>query len=201
MSVSQITAGVDEYVRDSLSLKRYLHSIRVMETAEKLIRNFGGRCTVSVDEARTAGIAHDMTREWDAEQLIVAAGRDDYPPTDEELDSPKLLHGKAAAVMLREEFGERRESVLRAVRWHTYGHPDMGELGMIIYVADYIEPGREHINEEYRRRVMGTESLEEMVLIVLSDEFEHLRRRGRRIVESSRMLYDALSKSSVRSSV
>lgn len=198
---TRIHAGVDEYTRRSLSLKRYLHSLRVAETAAGLSRRFAGYYGISVEEARIAGVAHDMAREWETEQLIVAAGRDEYPPTDEELETPKLLHGKAAAVMLREEFGETRESVISAVRWHTYGHPDMGALGMIIYIADYIEPGREHVDEEYFRRVMSRESLEEMVLLVLSDEFDHLRRKGRRIVESSRMLYDALEKSSVRSGV
>ena len=198
---SRIYTRVDEYARCNLSLKRYLHSLRVMETAVELSREFAERYGVSEEEARIAGIAHDIAREWDTEQLIVAAGRDNVPVTEEELEMPKLLHGKAAAVMLREEFGELRESVLSAVRWHTYGHPDMGALGMILYIADYIEPGRDHVDEEYCRRVRSRESLEEMVVLVLSDEFSHLRLKRRRIVESSRMLYDALTKSSVRSSV
>jgi HD superfamily phosphohydrolase YqeK len=52
-----------------------------------------------------------------------------------------LLHGPAAAARLRKEgFGD--EGVLRAVAFHTIGHPDLDAAGRALYLADFLEPGR-----------------------------------------------------------
>jgi HD superfamily phosphohydrolase YqeK len=53
----------------------------------------------------------------------------------------EMLHGPAAAARLERE-GERRASVLEAIRWHTVGHPDWDRTGRALYMADFLEPGR-----------------------------------------------------------
>ena len=52
-----------------------------------------------------------------------------------------LLHGPAAAARLRQE-GFSDEGVLRAVAYHTIGHPDLDAAGRALYLADFLEPGR-----------------------------------------------------------
>lgn len=56
-------------------------------------------------------------------------------------DSPELLHGPAAAERARRE-GERDASVLDAVRYHSVGWADWDKVGHVLYLADYLEPGR-----------------------------------------------------------
>jgi len=53
-----------------------------------------------------------------------------------------LLHGPAAAARLVAA-GESRQDVLEAVRHHTVGCAAWGRVGRALYMADFLEPGRE----------------------------------------------------------
>jgi HD superfamily phosphohydrolase YqeK len=53
----------------------------------------------------------------------------------------EVLHGPAAATHL-ESIGETRTGVLNAVRWHTMGSAGWDRVGRALYMADFLEPGR-----------------------------------------------------------
>jgi HD superfamily phosphohydrolase YqeK len=53
-----------------------------------------------------------------------------------------MLHGPAAAARLAAE-GEHRLDVLDAVRYHTVGCSRWKRTGRALYMADYLEPGRD----------------------------------------------------------
>lgn len=53
----------------------------------------------------------------------------------------EVLHGPAAATHL-ESIGETRTGVLSAVRWHTMGSAGWDRVGRALYMADFLEPGR-----------------------------------------------------------
>lgn len=53
----------------------------------------------------------------------------------------KLLHGPAAAARLRAE-GVADAGLLRAIAYHTVGHPDLDAAGRALYLADFLDPGR-----------------------------------------------------------
>jgi len=50
-------------------------------------------------------------------------------------------HGPAAAERAAKE-GERDRGVLSAVRFHTIGSRDWDDVGRMLYLADFLEPGR-----------------------------------------------------------
>jgi HD superfamily phosphohydrolase YqeK len=58
-----------------------------------------------------------------------------------------VLHGPAAEGRLRRD-GERRTSVLDAVRWHTIGYKGWTRTGKALFMADYLEPGRNFMKAE-----------------------------------------------------
>jgi 2-amino-4-hydroxy-6-hydroxymethyldihydropteridine diphosphokinase len=58
-----------------------------------------------------------------------------------------FLHGPAAAARLAAD-GERRADVLDAIRWHTVGSVEWGATGRALYMADFLEPGREFAHDE-----------------------------------------------------
>ena len=58
-----------------------------------------------------------------------------------------VLHGPAAAARLEAE-GERRASVLDAVRWHTVGSPAWDRTGRALFMADFLEPGRKFMVQD-----------------------------------------------------
>ena len=180
-----------EYVKVHLSLPRFLHSIRTAETAVELCRRYG----LSLEEAYVSGIAHDMAREIGTAQGIQLAREDSLPLLEEELLRPVLLHGRAAAVLLQTLWGEKRETVLNAVRWHTQGHPDMGAIGKVLYIADFIEPGRSHITEEFRANILRLESLDGMLKKILEAQFSYLREKQVEISAYALQLYKAIEAS------
>lgn len=45
--------------------------------------------------------------------------------------------------MVKDELGVHDEDILNAIRFHTTGAAYMTKLAQIIYMADYIEPGRD----------------------------------------------------------
>src|ERR1700688_722963 len=53
----------------------------------------------------------------------------------------KLAHGPAAADRAARE-GETDQGVLDAVRYHTVGYAGWDDVGRMLYLADFLEPGR-----------------------------------------------------------
>jgi predicted HD superfamily hydrolase involved in NAD metabolism len=177
-----------EHVKAHLSLPRFLHSVRTAEMVVALC----GRSGLQKESGYAAGIAHDMARELPAATVQAIAREDGLPLLNEELQRPVLLHGRAAAVLLQRSWGEERNSVLDAVRWHTQGHPDMGELAKIIYIADYIEEGRVHISDEFRTRILGLNTIDEMVLEIMKAQFVHLKAKQTDISTYALQLFSIL---------
>ncbi len=84
---------------------------------------------------RAAAWLHDALRDAPAEHL-----RAELPQAFQPWPDP-LLHGPAAAERLRAE-GLADDALLRAVAYHTLGHPDLDRGGRLLYLADFLEPGR-----------------------------------------------------------
>lgn len=62
-------------------------------------------------------------------------------------DADSLRHGPAAAAMAARQ-GERDEGVLDAVRYHSVGCARWDHVGRMLYVADFLEPGRSKAGED-----------------------------------------------------
>lgn len=145
------TETADAFARERLSEKRYAHTIRVTETAERLASIH------ALDEERTrlAALLHDAARETPAPELLRLAEQWNVPAGDPELENPKLLHGPVAAELARRELGVEDEEVLEAIRVHTTGAPGMSGLALAVYVADKIEPARDYPSVGRLRELAG----------------------------------------------
>lgn len=107
----------------------------------------------ATDQARwlAAAYLHDALRETPVDVLrsLVPEELRDLPAG--------ALHGPATAERLRAE-GVADLSLLRAVAYHTLGHPELDDLGRALYVADFLEPGRPFLpalREALRSRMPG----------------------------------------------
>jgi HD superfamily phosphohydrolase YqeK len=70
--------------------------------------------------------------------------------TDSRWHSAALLHGPAAAEYAA-RLGERDRGVLDAVRFHSVGYAGWEQAGKLLYLGDYLEPGRDFRKEERER--------------------------------------------------
>ena len=66
--------------------------------------------------------------------------------------APELFHGPAAAARAASE-GERDQGVLDAATYHSVGYAGWDSAGRMLYLADYLEPGRPEARE--RRAVLA----------------------------------------------
>jgi HD superfamily phosphohydrolase YqeK len=89
-----------------------------------------------------------------------------------ERGNPALLHGPVAAERLRRCYGVNDRELLYAIRHHTLGDPDLAPIGLILYVADFCEPGRPYLSNTERYAILQSESLEGMVrsIILLAEK-------------------------------
>jgi len=125
------------------------------------------------------GYLHDILRDADPEEIrpLVEPAFRDYPGG--------ALHGPAAAQRLREE-GVEDEELLKAITLHTLGSAEFGDLGMALFAADFLEPGRkfrEKWRGDLRRRFPG--DLQGVVRDVLAARFRNQLDRGRPLREES----------------
>lgn len=136
-------------LKNILPKKRFEHSLRVVKFAEELARKHGA----SLEKARIAGLLHDCSRFLNGEEYLKTARKHGIKIKDVYKSVPKLVHAELAAVFAREKFKIKDADVLRAIKNHTFGHPRMGKLEKIIYLADHIEEGRNYKKAKKIRKI------------------------------------------------
>ncbi len=164
----------EAFARDRLSDKRYAHTLRVADAAERLAALHG----LDPRKARIAALLHDAGREVGKEELLRIAGERNLPVGDFERESPNLLHGPVAAELARADLGVEDEEVLESIRVHTLGEPGMGPLALALYVADKIEPGRDYPSVG-RLRELASADLRNAAVEALRRARAHNEHRGR----------------------
>jgi predicted HD superfamily hydrolase involved in NAD metabolism len=174
--VTQVDALLDDaedYARERLSGKRYAHTSRVADVAERLARIH----SLDPKRARLAALLHDTAREVGKEELLRVAEEEDLYMSDFEREWPILLHGPVAAELARRDLGVEDEEVREAVRHHTTGGQGMGSLALALFVADKIEPARTGPNVE-ELRDLAVEDLCEAATAALEGSISYNERRG-----------------------
>ncbi len=178
--------GLSNRIQASLKPARYIHSLGVAFTAVMLAERFG----LDVTKAYVCGIYHDAYRYSADENTLRLLEENGFILSPEEKRDNVLLHGPLAALHFDEDAGETvGDDMKRAVRHHTLGSREMGELGGIIYVSDYIEPGRRHLADEDRIMILSKRTLEEMVAAVIDRERPYLEGNGKKIASVTEELY------------
>ena len=167
---------LDRLLAEHLSQERLGHSRRVADLAGELCVEYG----LERQTGELAGLAHDWAREMPEERLRELGLRDGAGESPLETAYPVLLHGRAAAEGLREILGIEDRDILEAVACHVTGCPGMGLLAKIVFVADFLEPGREFVPEDVRRELLSMD-IDRMTLRVLEEIFAYQRSKHRPI--------------------
>ena len=162
---------IETAARQALSKERFLHSRNTALLARELCRRFG----LDPLAGYLAGIAHDLAKQMDGKQMLELAEKDGGKISDIEKGKLNLLHGRAAAVLLKESFRVNNKDVLEAVAVHTLGSENMGPLAKVIYVADKTEVSRNI--DPALRKMCYEEELDVILLAVLHRTINKLRSR------------------------
>ena len=167
---------VEAAARESLSLERFLHSRNTALFSWDMCRrlqNYG----LAPQLGYLAGIAHDLGKQLNDREQIRLAKKDGGSITRLHKSKPSLLHGRAAAVLLRERFDIQNSDVLDAVAMHTQAGHDMCPLAKVVYIADKLEYSRDRADPALRKLAVTSGDLDEVFLAVLDQTISSLRSR------------------------
>ena len=178
MDSTENRAEIQKKVQRLLSRKRYKHTLGVCHTAESLARQYG----CSIKKAEIAALLHDIARDFSREEMQHVILQDDPNAhfSDQMLIEPVLLHARAGAAVARNQFGIDDSEILRSIALHTTGGPEMGLLERIVFVADFIEPGRSMRGVKEARK-LAWENLDTAMLHILKLVLVYLLHRERSI--------------------
>ncbi len=180
-----LTEKVRAYLFNVVSENRYAHSVRTAQMAKKLCSLY----SMDQDLGYFSGIAHDMCKKLEDKKMLALVKKDKKPLSELEKEKPSLLHGRAAAIMLEEKFDFHDQRILEAVAVHTFGMEGMNDYSKVLFIADKIEPGREHITKEYLEESLSL-PLNRLLEKVLYENLSFLERNGKKIAPESVKLYE-----------
>ena len=165
---------------------RYQHTLGVMYTAAALAMAYH----YDIKKAMTAGLLHDCAKSMPHEKKIELCRKHHIEVTDIEQENPFLLHAKAGALIAKKKYDISDEEILHAIAVHTTGEPAMGTLDMILFIADYIEPGRDKAQNLSKIREMAFQNLEHAVEQILYDTLNYLNGKSGRIDPKTAKTYE-----------
>lgn len=139
---SQVSDAYRLILTQQLPEKRLNHVMRVAETCKGLSLRYGANS----NDAYMAGLFHDLAKYQSPQALA-----EDFNLPEEKLETQlynqfrPVWHAYVAPLFVRHFFPEDpvfSPDVCQAMVWHTTGTDEMSLLDKILYVGDYIEPGR-----------------------------------------------------------
>lgn len=173
-------------VKGQLTEQRYVHTVGVMETAIILAKQYGA----DEKKAEISAIFHDYAKfrpKEEMKQIIV-----------EENMSPELLnynselwHAPVGAFLVYKEVGITDHDILDGIRYHTSGRPGMTILEKVIYLADYIEPGR-HFPGVEEVRELAKEDLNKALIKAIQNTIIFLIKKNQAVFPDTFHTYNDL---------
>ena len=141
-----------------------------MYTAAALAMCYGE----DVKKAMIAGLLHDCAKCIPAEEKIRMCEDNHLEISAVERANPSLLHAKLGAFLAKETYKIEDPDILQAIASHTTGRPNMSLLEKIIYIADYLEPGRAELPNMADVRSLVFKDIDECLYLILKDSLVYL---------------------------
>ncbi|NRD75906.1 HD domain-containing protein [Bacillus sp. BRMEA1] len=175
-------------VKKQLTDHRYQHTLGVMETAITLAKRFGA----DEKKAELAAIFHDYAKFRPKEEMKEIIKTQGFPQDLLDYNS-ELWHAPVGAYLTEKEAGITDREVLDAILYHTSGRPEMTLLEKIIYLADYIEPGR-HFPGVEEVRSLAENHLDEALIKAVQNTILFLMKKTQTIYPETFHTYNDLIK-------
>lgn len=135
-------------VKKNMDKKRFEHCVRVAQTSKKLakLNNY------DIDKAAFAGFIHDYAKQIPESRFIEVIKKNNFDTSLLKYNRA-IWHGIVGTYFIKEELNVIDPEILTAVKRHTTADIEMTTLDKIVFVADFIEPGRSFSGVEEARQV------------------------------------------------
>lgn len=173
-------------LKENLDKARYKHTLGVASTAVCMAMRY----EVDLASAYLAGLMHDCAKCISDKKKYELCDKYQLKLSDAEKRNPSLIHAKLGAYVAKDKYGINDQEVLNAITWHTTGKGDMTVLEKIIFIADYIEPGRTKQKNLPLIRKMSFIDLDETMYLITRDTLEYLSETPGAIDANTQEAYD-----------
>lgn len=161
-------------LREVMHEKRYEHTLGVVEAAVYLAGKYGA----NAEDARIAALLHDYAKDFSEEELKNYIRHHKLEADNILMDAYQLLHGKVAAAIAEKDFKIESKDILNAIENHTTGREHMSLLEKIIYLADFIEVGRNYPGAD-DLRLRAEEDLDKAMLFAFNNTIKYVLEIGK----------------------
>ena len=165
---------IQDKLRLALDESRFEHTLGVMYTAGCMAMAHG----YDVSKAMLAGLLHDCAKCMTHEEHLALCEKYEVEISPSELENKALLHAKVGAILSKTVYDIEDMDILHAIAVHTTGEQNMSTLDKIIYIADYIEPGRDKAPNLSLVRKLAYQDLNGCMAQILDDTMEYLQSKN-----------------------
>jgi len=167
---------IKRWIRGNISPKRYKHIQSVAATSRKLAIQYH----LPAEKAELAGWLHDCAKELSKDEMLDWINRSSFRLDNAEKKLPALWHPHAGAAMALKKWKIKDGQILEAIRCHTLGSPAMSPLSQIVFVGDFVEPGRT-FKEVSRVRSIASRNLIDAVLMKCAITISYLLKENMKV--------------------
>jgi predicted HD superfamily hydrolase involved in NAD metabolism len=161
-----------EVLQEKIGDKRLAHTLSVVDEAIRLAK----RHLAPEDKVKKAALLHDFAKNLSLEESLRLAKEYNLELDDITITSTELIHGPLGARMVKEYFNIGDQEILNAITYHTTGRENMTTVEKIVFLADFIEPGREFEGIQLIR-AKALENLDEAILMALDSTISYLLKK------------------------
>ncbi|OCA92487.1 bis(5'-nucleosyl)-tetraphosphatase (symmetrical) YqeK [Pseudobacillus wudalianchiensis] len=174
-------------VKEQITEHRYVHTLGVVDTSILLAERYGA----DTKKAELAAIFHDYAKFRPKEEMAAIIKQQNMDPRLLAFHS-ELWHAPVGAYLVQKEAGIEDEEVLNAIRYHTSGRIGMTLLEKVVYVADYIEPGR-HFPGVEEVRELAKKDLDAALIQALKNTIQFLMKKNQPVYPDTFHTYNDLT--------
>lgn len=174
-----------EYLQDTLSTKRYQHSLAVEKQAVLLAQHWGA----DPEKAAYAGLLHDVARELPLEKQLQYLTGHGILLDKHILSVPGVWHGPVGALILEHELGISDKEILRAVWYHVLGAAPMTPLEEVVYIADYTSEDRRFPHAQAMRKLV-MEKPSAVIYEIIREALKRQLNKGMTIIPYNIQVYN-----------
>lgn len=177
---------IKKQLSKALDHKRYEHTLGVAYTSASLAMRYGE----DIHKAEVAGLLHDCAKCMDNDKKVAICEKHKIQISEAEHRNHFLLHAKVGAYLAAKKYHIKDKDILNAITYHTTGRPAMSLLEKIVYVADYIEPRRDHAPNLSEIRTLAFTDIDQVLVKILGDILLHLKEINKEIDPMTQFTYD-----------
>ena len=175
----------------------YFHSLGVEAESARLLTAAGRPGLFG--KASIAALLHDFAKAMPYDEMLAIVSKFGISVPGRNMKNAGFLHGYISAFYAAAAFKIKERQIIAAIACHTLGRPRMSILDKVLFIADYIEPGRDFSGVEETRMsvyrcIIQENSLDKALVCVMNDKIKTLRFLNIKVDSSFIALRDELSR-------